>query len=466
MATVLPAGPHEQIDLGGGQKAPLYIIPFDKDGLCTGPQTRKALVEAVKSGGFSDVFLFSHGWNNDWPTATERYRAFFDAFRKVREDHGGAPAGYKPLLVGVFWPSTALVFGEEKGPDIAGGPIGGGADDEEIEALRTATDEIARQLDPSVRERFYELATAEALDKAEARELAALLLPFYLTEGDPEDGTADLDADALVDQWSQLPDEAADENEEDEEDDEVKKKPGMVGVGAGPAAGPQAAGFVDKLVGFPRQAMRAFTVYQMKDRAGVVGARGVAPLLRDLLAGGAEVHLIGHSYGAKVLLSAICGGTPLADGAVASLLLLQPAINFWCFAKDVDGEGFSGGFRDVFRAVRQPILQTWSKWDVPLHRTFHLAVTRKKDLGEVKAAGPLQPERYGALGGWGPRGCPEAEAKTIPMPKVGEPYPDLTAETPQIYALDGGGNRAVTGHGDVTTPHTAWALLQQVRSRP
>lgn len=463
MATILPAGPYEQIDLGGGMKAPLYIIPFDKDGLCTGPQTRKALVQAVKTGGFSDVFLFSHGWNNDWPTATQRYRDFFAAFRKVREQHGGTPEGYRPLLVGVFWPSTALVFGEEKGPDFAGGPVGGGPDDEEVKALTEATDEIARQLDPAVRERFYELATAEALTQAEATELASLLLPFYLGEADPEEGKADLDAEALVAQWRQLPDEAADEEDENEA---PRKKPKMVGVIGVPTAGPQAAGGIGSLIGFPRQAVRAFTVYQMKDRAGVVGAKGVAPLLRDLLTGGTEVHLIGHSYGCKVVLSAICGGPPLADGAVASLLLLQPAVNFWCFAKDVDGEGFPGGYRDAFRAVRQPILQTWSKHDVPLHRTFHLAVTRKKDLGEVKAAGPLHPERYGALGGWGPRGCPEAEAKTLPLPKVGETYPDLSAETPQLYALDGGGNDTVMGHGDVTSPHAAWALLQQVRTRP
>jgi hypothetical protein len=464
MAPVLPAGPYEQIDLGNGTKAPLYLVPFDKDGLCTAPQTRQALVAAAKDGGFTDVFVFSHGWNNDWPTATERYRDFFAAFRKAREAHGGVVDGYRPLLVGLFWPSTALAFGNEKAPSLAGGPIAAdGPDDEAVRTLVESIDEIARQLEPSRRERFYELASAEALGAAEAEELAALLLPLYSQGGDPEDGASDLDAASLVALWRELPDES------DDEEDEPVAKPGMVGVGgAGAAAGPQAAGgVIGTLIGLPRQAVRGFTVWQMKDRAGVVG-KGVSPLLRDLLAAGAGLHLIGHSYGCKVLLSAICEGPALAKGAVASLLLLQPAINFWCFAADVDGEGFPGGYRDALRAVRQPILQTWSKHDIPLRRMFHLAVTRsKKDLGEpLKAAGLIEPDRYGALGGWGPRGCAADEYHAISMPRAGEKYPDLAAAEPRIYGLNGGDNDLVNGHGDVVTAHTAWALLQQVRLRP
>ena len=464
MAPVLPAGPYEQIDLGGGKKAPLYLVSFDQDGLCTAPQTRQALVEAARSGGFTDVFVFSHGWNNDWPTATRRYRDFFADFRQAREAHGGLPEGYRPLLVGLFWPGTALVFGDEKAPSLAGGPIAAdGPDDAAVRTLVESIGEIARELEPSQRERFYELASAEALGTAEAEELAALLLPLYQEGADPEDGASDLDAAALVELWRQLPDES-----DDEEEDEPAAKPRMVGVGGiAVAARPKAAGgVIGTLVGLPRQAVRGFTVWQMKDRAGVVG-RGVSPLLRELLAAGAELHLIGHSYGCKVLLSAICEGPPLAEGAVASLLLLQPAVNFWCFAADVDGQGFPGGYRDALRAVRQPILQTWSQQDVPLRRMFHLAVTRrKKDLGEpLKAAGLIEPDRYGALGGWGARGCGADEYRAISMPRAGETYPDLTAAKPRIYGLNGGDNRLVNGHGDVVTAHTAWALLQQVRLR-
>src|SRR3712207_6885202 len=48
---------------------PFFIIPFDKDGACPAPRTRAALIKEVSSGAPSHVFLFSHGWNNDWPKA-------------------------------------------------------------------------------------------------------------------------------------------------------------------------------------------------------------------------------------------------------------------------------------------------------------------------------------------------------------------------------------------------------------
>src|SRR5262249_37236629 len=64
----------------------------------------------------------------------------------------------------------------------------------------------------------------------------------------------------------------------------------------------------------PRLIVRVATGWQMKDRAGVVGRSGVGPLLDDVLgftptSGTApRVHLLGHSYGAKVVLSALCTG--------------------------------------------------------------------------------------------------------------------------------------------------------------
>ena len=119
----LIAGPYRTIQIPDGSSAPYYIIPFDKKGTCSGPQTRTHLIGAVGDQGFTDIFLFSHGWNNDWTVATNRYEHFMRGYMQMREEHGlTMPAGYKPLLVGVFWPSTVLTFSEkEKGPQIAAG---------------------------------------------------------------------------------------------------------------------------------------------------------------------------------------------------------------------------------------------------------------------------------------------------------------------------------------------------------
>jgi hypothetical protein len=57
----------------------------------------------------------------------------------------------------------------------------------------------------------------------------------------------------------------------------------------------------------PRNILRLLSLYQMKDRAGTVGTNGVADLLRRMLgATGAGMRVCGHSFGAKVMLSALC----------------------------------------------------------------------------------------------------------------------------------------------------------------
>jgi alpha-beta hydrolase superfamily lysophospholipase len=55
----------------------------------------------------------------------------------------------------------------------------------------------------------------------------------------------------------------------------------------------------------------------------------VRELLEDLLAKNetARLHLLGHSYGAKVLLSALATATLMPGRKAHSMLLLQPAVS-------------------------------------------------------------------------------------------------------------------------------------------
>src|SRR5262249_33596848 len=153
----------------------------------------------------------------------------------------------------------------------------------------------------------------------------------------------------------------------------------------------------------PRDLLRLFTVRQMKDRAGVVGATGVAALLAEIGAlGAARVHLIGHSYGARLLLSAL-GASDAPPLVAAAMLLLQPAVSHLCFAAHVEATGQPGGYRRALARVRAPIVATFSRHDVPLRRVFHLAVRRRRDAGELQIAGDDPPSIFAALGGYGPR---------------------------------------------------------------
>ena len=70
-----------------------------------------------------------------------------------------------------------------------------------------------------------------------------------------------------------------------------------------------AAGFGDALGGLlhgAKEALRQATYWQMKNRAGTVGRHGLGPLLGRLPAG-VRVHLVGHSFGARLVSFALAG---------------------------------------------------------------------------------------------------------------------------------------------------------------
>jgi hypothetical protein len=145
------------------------------------------------------------------------------------------------------------------------------------------------------------------------------------------------------------------------------------------------------------------------------------------------------------------------------LLLLQPAVSRWCFAENVDGQGFSGGYRPALERVRAPIFTTFTKRDSPLTKFFHIAVRRDKDLGQVQIASgglPQAPSTYAALGGFGPAGLSDDELQVL---DINPPATRLALRDPlpKVCALNG--DSVITGHGDISIPSTWWALFQQVQ---
>jgi pimeloyl-ACP methyl ester carboxylesterase len=208
----------------------------------------------------------------------------------------------------------------------------------------------------------------------------------------------------------------------------------------------------------PRDILRTLTVWQMKDRAGTVGAYGVAPLLVDLLANSsARLHLIGHSYGSKVVLSAICSPDKLPRN-VRSILLLQPAVSHLCFAASIPGTHRPGGYRKALERVDNPIVATFSANDVPLTKTFHLFLRRQSDLGDPAIAAGEPPSDYAALGGFGPRLSGE---KLIDVRDVTDSYEPDFASGHRLYGIRA--TRTILGHGDISNESIWWALYDLVQ---
>ena len=451
MPSISSAGPFETFSIGRVASSPFYLVPFDKRGRCEGPLTRAHLIDAARSGRFTDIYIFSHGWNNVFKVALERYRSFFTGYLSIRAEHRlDDPATYRPLFVGIVWPSTALVLPWEDGPGFATFATEDAGMEKRDQAMADedfTLRELASDLPDEALDRFYELAQrGPTLTRPEALELATILLGIY-KRPDTELGTDNaVSAEELLGVWKHS-----------------GNRSQMNGSGEGglapnegtPAANePAVAGILDYLD--PRNVVRTATVWQMKDRAGTVGANGVCKMLQEILGGSAaRVHLIGHSYGAKVVLSALCHLQQPCT--VSSVLLLQPAISYLSFGENVDGKGTSGGYREALKRVKRPIFSTFSRHDAELTKLFHLAVRRDSDLGEQKIAG-IPPSKFAALGGFGPGGTQAGESRTLAMPDAPEKY---QLEGARIVGIDGSDGK-ITGHGDVSNRFTEWALVNLV----
>jgi len=427
---------------------PLYILQFNKHGESTSPETTAQILSELRGDKYSHVYLISHGWNNNFGDALGLYREFFNLFVQLHDKHvNAAPDTWRPLFIGLHWPSIILLLPWEKGPRFAGSD-----GDAAFESLSQARDAVAEEIPADKTARFYELTSRDRLSETDARELAAILAPLYRQSAlDTSGGSLpDLEEDGIIGAWMAMPDSAA---------PGLAPNYGVHGRARAQNNAIRAASAADLLD--PRNAIRVTTVLVMKDRSGDVGRFGLAPLLCELIpaAAGIPIRLIGHSFGARVCLTAL-SSPELASLRVSSLLLLQPAVNQYCFATSVPGLGLGvpGGFVPALARTGLPILTTFSSHDAPLRTFFHLAARRIQDRGEIRFAS-AGPSEFCALGGYGPDGIvPAAAAETKTIQPEGMPY--TFGKNVKVLALDGSAGE-IQGHGDVRSPYTAWALLSQ-----
>jgi hypothetical protein len=439
-------GPYEKLN----GLFPLYILQFSKAGAATSPATTAQLLDELGAGKYTHVYLISHGWNNNFGDAVALYRDFFKLFLELRAKYSPAPDGaYRPVFIGLHWPSIILLLPWEKGPRFAAGSSGA---DAAFDSLQRVIELIAEHVEPRSVGRFYELTAKDRLGESEARELAGILGPIYQANAlDAEgDRMAEVGIDGIIASWMSLPDDGAPQTAPDY---------GAHGRAQKRSTEVRAASAADLLD--PRNAVRVTTVLMMKDRSGLVGRFGLMPLLQQLIpvAGNVPIRIIGHSYGARVLMTAL-SSPDLDSMRVGSALLLQPAVNQYCFAASVPGLGLGvpGGFVPALGRVGLPVYSTFSAQDGPLQTFFHFAARRSEDKGEIRFAS-AGPSEFSALGGYGPDGIvPREAAKEVPIHSDGDRYE--YGKDMKVLALDGSGG-PIQGHGDVRTKYTCWALLDQ-----
>ncbi len=435
---------------------PYFEVEFTKAGALADPAQADALLAHVDGAEPADLLVLSHGWNNDIAEARRLYERLLGFLRQGIE--GGVPpaaAGFAPSVFAVLWPSKKFADRDLiPGGAAAVAPGVTSADLEaQLEGLQDAFDtpgaeqrlararELAPRLegDPEAQREFVD--ALRALFPAPDEEAAAEL---------PRE-TFELPGDEVLARLGTRP--ALPEPEIGDSGGAAVFAPG---ADAGELDAGQAMGLASLFSGIhagARNFLNLLTYYTMKKRAGTVGAGGVHQLLRRLRQhrDDLRLHLVGHSFGGRLVTAAADGPAGEPGLPVDSMSLLQAAFSHYGFARDWDDAGADGFFRGVATGhkVRGPVVVTHTVND----RAVGLAYPIASRLARQVAAALGGPDDvYGGIGRNGALKTPEAVSGRL-LAAGGE----YAFEGGRFYNLDA--DAFITAHSDVARAETAHAIL-------
>ncbi len=417
---------------------PFAEVQFDRDAKVVGGLDEAF---ALADGSCTDLIVMAHGWNNDAREAMELYKHLAASMRDVLSQ-GKVPAlrDRTLTLVCVLWPSKK--FADEHGN--IGGAAGVGSAQKEL-AVADQINDLRTLYPDHESQRILDGLVAlvpQLEDRATARRKFADQLRKLLDAdaADDEDATKEfLDADG-----GELMDRLA----------KPLLLPGPPGgrVGAGGAAG-----FGDLLsgpLGAAKKLLNFATFFEMKARAGDVGTRGVAPFVAQIKESRPElnVHLLGHSFGARLVAAA---AKHLPPDSVATVSLLQGAFSHHGFAREFE-PGRHGFFRHVIdnKTVRGPVVITKTANDKAVGFAYAVASRISNDAAAgVGDAG----DKFGGIGRNGAVKTTEAvDGELLP---VGGAYAFRPRVLHNLLA-----DKFIADHSAVNGKEVAYAVLSAIGS--
>jgi hypothetical protein len=423
---------------------PFWILEFDKDGNAL-PSVTTFLNEAPNSN-LTDLYIFSHGWNNDRATALDLYTRFFAAMRSILDDPSVKQReGIKTGVAGVIWPS--ILFPGDTPP--ATGP-GGSSSFTGTGSSATLESELPKAFcEPEQQQPLQELIQMLNQRPSSNDALLAFRDKLMLIVSAPKVTSSQDNGEALPpmtdDQWMQFLSQAAD----------ASVSPDSEGGAA------DLGGFFDRLWNGAESALRVATYWEMKNRAGVVGNTGLGPLIGKVHAAAPalRIHLLGHSFGARLVsysLSGLPGGLTGAQSPVKTLFLLQGAFSHFAFCSQLPFDSTrSGDLKGMAARVDGPLMTTHSKFDTAVGVAYpsasFLAGQDAADVGDVMYR-------------WEGMGCDGAQDPGAAVAPLGDVHTAYTFTKGKWLNLDGNsvivaGGPPSGAHSDIVHPQTAWAAL-------
>jgi hypothetical protein len=340
--------------------------------------------------------VFSHGWNNDLSTANALYDRFYAPFPALVAADPKARFGY----AGVHWPS--MRFSDEPIPDFPHAPVASLAAPEGPEAheapepgLEPGTRQALAAVFPggdALVARIAELLAERPPEPERLAEFAAAVRRLTGLAAPPATAAAvrqDLGSDGAGAAPQVLAGDPA------AMCGLLADALAQAGCPVAPAEGEAFLGGLGKRVwDGAKELLRQATYYAMKNRAGTVGERGLGPVLGLLAAAapGVRVHLVGHSFGARLVSFALRGLPP--GVRVASVTLLQGAFSHYTFSGPLPFDSRGGALHGMQQRVTGPLVAAHSGHDMALGVFYPLA---SRMAGEDESLLGLG-DRWGAMG--------------------------------------------------------------------
>jgi hypothetical protein len=426
---------------------PYVAARFDKDGAALNQQ------QVTVPAGTTDVIVASHGWNNTEEQAEQLYSELFTNFTAVAPDQ---LQNKKLAIVGVIWPSKKFtdVVEAAVAEQARGGGAGFGTSSEAAdETIKAKLDLIAQMFDSkaakniqAAKDQLGKLDSDPAARKKFVDELRSLLDQSAAHEEDNSTLFFKLDGSAML---------------------EKLKTPtplvsrggggGAASLGTHPTATPAggAAGLGDIFSGIKAGAIRFlnyFTYYEMKKRAGTVGQIGVGPMIDRLAPKVQRIHVVGHSFGGRVVTAASMAST---TDKLQTMSLLQTAFSHNGFSKSMNGF-----FRSVVEnhRIKGPIVVTYTSNDRAVGIAYPVA---SRLAGTVASALGDANDKFGGLGRNGAQKMESGEVVqgVDRLLAVGGSYAWQAGRFHNLesskYIVDPNGGDA---HGFVTGKEVAWAI--------
>lgn len=379
-----------------------WDLDFDADGRL---RSARGFAAEVAAAGVTDLFVVSHGWNTSARAARELYDRMFPLITSAATGVAGLE---KIGFASVFWPSLWFPETSASGTAPAGSTQAAGG----VEDLRSGTDALSGA-------RIAESLAAGFEDPAQQKTVVALGQLLDDAEAAARTGASDEDLKGRFAEFHTLLRSLAPPVPEPEDAGErallTTTDPTRAYLalaeefGSAPAGGAQQGigDWFGKALGGAKDALRVFSYTTMKARAGVVGRNGLGPALAGLR--GVRVHLVGHSFGARLVSFALAGVGPAKDSPVASLTLLQGAFSHWSFSHAKDNPfGAAGALRGVADRVRGPLVATFSSHDFAVGRWYPKASFLARQDESADTAG-----RWGGMGADGFQAVTPADDRTM-----------------------------------------------------